>query len=53
MAFTNSASDVIVNKMMSDSGIGPVLSPQFLRFNNQTVADKIPSEMLHLVDPYW
>lgn len=24
-----------------------------MNFNNQTVVDKVPPEMLHLIDPHW
>lgn len=26
---------------------------QMMGFNNQTVVDKVPPDMLHLVDPHW
>jgi len=32
---------------------GPQAMRQIMNFNNQTVADKVPSDMLHLVDPHW
>ncbi|KAG7200522.1 hypothetical protein KM043_001086 [Ampulex compressa] len=33
--------------------IGPKMAPQWMRYNNQTVVDKVPPEMLHLVDNHW
>ncbi|XP_046606732.1 rhodopsin-like isoform X1 [Neodiprion virginianus] len=35
------------------STMGPQVARQWMRFNNQTVADKVPPEMLHLIDPHW
>ncbi|XP_012261693.1 rhodopsin-like isoform X2 [Athalia rosae] len=35
------------------STIGPQVARQWMRYNNQTVADKVPAEMLHLIDPHW
>lgn len=32
---------------------GPYAMQQIMGFNNQTVADKVPLEMLHLIDPHW
>lgn len=32
---------------------GPHAMQQIMGFNNQTVIDKIPPEMLHLIDPHW
>lgn len=33
--------------------MGPHFERQFMRFNNQTVVDKVPEEMIHLVHKYW
>ena len=33
--------------------VGPQMARQWMRYNNQTVADKVPEEMLHLIDPHW
>lgn len=33
--------------------MGPHAAKQWMRYSNQTVADKVPEEMLHLVDPHW
>lgn len=33
--------------------IGPQFARQYMNFNNHTVVDKVPPEMLHLVDPHW
>lgn len=32
---------------------GPRTMRQIMNFNNQTVVDKVPPEMIHLVDPHW
>lgn len=32
---------------------GPYAMRQILDFSNQTVIDKVPPEMLHLIDPHW
>lgn len=32
---------------------GPRAMRQIMGFNNQTVVDKVPPDMIHLVDPYW
>ena len=33
--------------------LGPHVARQYMRFNNQTVVDKVPEDMLHLIDPHW
>lgn len=33
--------------------VGPRAMRQLMSFNNQTVADKVPPDMLHLIDPHW
>lgn len=33
--------------------VGPQVARQWMRYSNQTVADKVPEEMLHLIDPHW
>lgn len=32
---------------------GPHTMRQIMGFNNQTVVDKVPQDMLHLIDPHW
>lgn len=32
---------------------GPRAMQQIMGFNNQTVADKVSPDMLHLIDPHW
>ncbi|KAL2730822.1 rhodopsin-like isoform X2 [Vespula squamosa] len=45
----------IVNKIITHAltTIGPQFAHQQMRYTNQTVADKVPPEMLHLIDPHW
>ncbi|KAK0163558.1 hypothetical protein PV327_007228 [Microctonus hyperodae] len=38
--------------MITDA-VGPQMARQWTRYNNQTVADKVPENMLHLIDPHW
>lgn len=33
--------------------VGPKFARQWMRYSNQTVADKVPHEMLDLIDPLW
>ncbi|XP_024947873.1 rhodopsin isoform X2 [Cephus cinctus] len=33
--------------------IGPQAARQWMRYNNQTVVDKVPPEMIHLIDSHW
>lgn len=33
--------------------LGPHAARQYMRFNNQTVVDKVPEDMLHLIDSHW
>ncbi|XP_012278711.1 rhodopsin [Orussus abietinus] len=33
--------------------IGPQFARQYMKFNNHTVVDKVPPEMLHLIDTHW
>lgn len=47
---TLTAGHIIVDVI---STLGPQVARQWMRYNNQTVADKVPPEMLHLVDPHW
>lgn len=51
----NISADLTPGRAIVDamSTIGPQVARQFMRFNNQTVADKVPLEMLHLIDPHW
>ncbi|XP_034938625.1 rhodopsin-like [Chelonus insularis] len=39
--------------LSQDQNIGPHEARQGMRFNNQTVVDKVPDDMLHLIDPHW
>lgn len=32
---------------------GPRAMRQSIDFNNQTVVDKIPADMVYLIDPHW
>lgn len=45
----------IVNKIITHAltTVGPQFAHQQMRYTNQTVADKVPPEMLHLIDPHW
>jgi hypothetical protein len=43
----------MINIIQATSIIGPNYAHQIMNFNNQTVADKLPSEMLHLVGAHW
>lgn len=38
---------------MLNSTSGPRALRQIMGFNNQTVVDKVPPDMLHLIDPHW
>ncbi|XP_043288003.1 rhodopsin, long-wavelength-like isoform X2 [Venturia canescens] len=49
-ALTSPMSNVLTDTLVT---IGPKFAQQFMRFSNQTVVDKVPEEMLHLIDPYW
>ncbi|XP_032663388.1 rhodopsin-like [Odontomachus brunneus] len=40
------ASDILTTK-------GPYTMRHIMSFNNHTVADKVPPDMLHLIDPHW
>ncbi|XP_011311423.1 rhodopsin [Fopius arisanus] len=33
--------------------MGPRAAKQWMRYSNQTVADKVPEDMLSLIDPHW
>lgn len=39
-------SDILTTK-------GAYTMRHIMSFNNQTVADKVPPDMLHLIDPHW
>lgn len=47
--------ETIINVSMIHtlSTFGPQFAHQKMKYNNQTVADKVPPEMLHLIDPHW
>ncbi|KAK2579978.1 hypothetical protein KPH14_012238 [Odynerus spinipes] len=47
--------ETIINVIMTHAltTFGPQFAHQKMRYTNQTVADKVPSEMLHLIDPHW
>ncbi|KAG5311998.1 OPSD protein, partial [Acromyrmex insinuator] len=45
--FTMAFADVLTRT------IGPRAMQQIMSFNNKTVMDKIPPDMMHLIDPYW
>lgn len=53
------ASEVLVHPNMATMAmytaatLGPQMARQFSRFSNTSVVDKVPPEMMHLVDPYW
>lgn len=53
--FAPALNKTIVNKIIIHAltTIGPQFAHQKMRFTNQTVADKVPPEMLHLIDPHW
>ncbi|XP_014608619.1 PREDICTED: rhodopsin-like [Polistes canadensis] len=53
--FVPALNKTIVNKIIIHAltTIGPQFAHQKMRFTNQTVADKVPPEMLHLIDPHW
>lgn len=44
-------SSVIISNILTTNG--PQAMRQLMRYNNQTVVDKVPPEMLHLIHPYW
>jgi len=33
--------------------IGPRAMQQIMSFNNKTVVNKVPPDMMHLIDPHW
>nr|XP_050866663.1 rhodopsin-like [Vespula vulgaris] len=53
--FVPALNGTIVNKIITHAltTIGPQFAHQQMRYTNQTVADKVPPEMLHLIDPHW
>lgn len=53
--FVPGLNGTIVNKIITHAltTIGPQFAHQQMRYTNQTVADKVPPEMLHLIDPHW
>lgn len=62
VAVLNSSAQILSNSTMVTSTIvhaaGSVVGPQFARqvmkkFNNFTVVDKVPPEMMHLVGEHW
>ncbi|KAF7382411.1 hypothetical protein HZH68_015330 [Vespula germanica] len=53
--FVPGLNGTLVNKIITHAltTIGPQFAHQQMRYTNQTVADKVPPEMLHLIDPHW
>ncbi|XP_047365864.1 rhodopsin-like [Vespa velutina] len=53
--FVPGLNGTIVNNIINHAltTIGPQFAHQQMRYTNQTVADKVPPEMLHLIDPHW
>lgn len=46
-------STVTFSDVLTTTPVGPRAMRQIMNFNNQTVADKVPTDMLHLIDPHW
>ncbi|XP_046836016.1 rhodopsin-like [Vespa crabro] len=53
--FVPGLNGTIVNNIINHAltTIGPQFAHQQMRYTNQTVADKVLPEMLHLIDPHW
>lgn len=49
---TSTEHSILVPNVLTTIG-GPQAMRQIIRFTNQTVVDKVPQDMLHLVDPHW
>nr|AGH15791.1 long wavelength sensitive opsin 2 [Ceratosolen solmsi] len=49
----NALTTTMINIIQTTSITGPHFAHRVMSFNNETVADKLPPEMLHLVGAHW
>ena len=47
-----SATTTVLTTLLTTT-LGPHAARQYMRYNNQTVVDKVPEDMLHLIDSHW
>lgn len=50
---TSTTTTVTTAMVHAATTMGPHFARQVMRYNNLTVADKVPPDMLHLVGAHW